>query len=132
MGPLKHLPTALVTVVTNCVYYMTGYLGISLKAVGLKNNNMGAAMVTNLSGFNYINASAPFTPFANNSAIISVNAPVARAVVVDGQVKVANICYLNSRIDHRYLDGSNGSQIQKAFLAVFNNPEEYSRLKKSE
>ena len=44
---------------------------------------MGAAMVTNISGFNYIDCSAPFTPFANNSFILTINAPSKRAIVVN-------------------------------------------------
>ncbi len=119
------------TIIGNLVYYLTGYLSIDLPMLGLKSNAMGVAMVTNVGGFGYTDVSAPFTPFANNSLIVTVNAPALRPIVEEGQVKVAEVSVLHVRIDHRFADGSQGKAIQDRLLQVFANPRAFSRLNKA-
>jgi hypothetical protein len=43
-------------------------------------------MVTNVASFGFVDSTAPFTPFANNSIILTVNAVKTSPVVREGRV----------------------------------------------
>ncbi len=80
----------------------------------------GSFSVTNLGMYGTQEFSAIINP--PQSGILAVGAARQEAVVVDGQVKIANVIHFTLSIDHRAIDGALAAQWLAAFTAKVENP----------
>lgn len=80
----------------------------------------GSFSVTNLGMYGTQGFSAIINP--PQSGILAVGAARQEAVVVDGQVKIANVINFTLSIDHRAIDGALAAQWLAAFTARIENP----------
>ena len=80
----------------------------------------GSFSVTNLGMYGTQEFSAIINP--PQSGILAVGAARQEAVVVDGQVKIANVIHFTLSIDHRAIDGALSAQWLAAFTARVENP----------
>ena len=70
-----------------------------------------------------------FTPpgmhFLKNCFVATLNKPIKKAVVVDGEVKVKKIARLNFWFDHRFADGADVQKHLPRLNEVLVNPKKY-------
>ena len=71
-GPAKLLPAFIVSILIQISTFLTSNLGISLKALGLKKDGFGSAVVTSLGMLNFEDAIAPFSGFTNAVVFASI------------------------------------------------------------
>lgn len=81
--------------------------------------------MTSIGSLGFEDATAPFTPFANWSVLLSANAITKQPVVEEDKVVVGRVMNCNFVVDHRYIDGGNCTKLMSVFKSVFEEPEKY-------
>jgi len=122
MDIVKMLPTFLLKPMSHFVGLITGELGFSVPALGLKARPFGGAMVTNVGMFGIDEAYAPFTPFAVQPLLVLVGQMKDEAWVREGKVVVVPTVKLMFTLDHRYIDGAESAQAAKFLREYLENP----------
>jgi pyruvate dehydrogenase E2 component (dihydrolipoamide acetyltransferase) len=80
----------------------------------------GTISVSNLGMFGISNFAAIVNP--PQGAILAIGAGEQRAVVKDGQVKVATVMTVTMSTDHRCIDGAIGAEYLQVFKKLLENP----------
>ncbi|MCV0396846.1 MAG: pyruvate dehydrogenase complex dihydrolipoamide acetyltransferase [Rhizobiaceae bacterium] len=80
----------------------------------------GTTAVSNLGMFGIKDFSAVINP--PHATILAVGAGEQRAVVKDGEIKVANVMTVTLSTDHRAVDGALGAELLAAFKKYVENP----------
>jgi pyruvate dehydrogenase E2 component (dihydrolipoamide acetyltransferase) len=94
----------------------------SIKALGVKANPFGSAMVTSVGMFGLPQGFAPLARFYRMPLLVLVGEITDKPVAIDGKVKIKPMLPLTATIDHRYADGWHISQLLKPFRAYLNDP----------
>lgn len=102
--------------------WVAGDRNRSIKALGVKANPFGSAMVTSVGMFGIPQGFAPLARFYRMPLLILVGEITDKPVAVDGKVKIKPMLPLTATIDHRYADGWHISQLLKPFKAYFADP----------
>jgi len=131
VGGLKNIPSIIIEFMIGFGEFLSTDLGISLSFLGVKKDPFGAGIVTSVGGFGIQQAAPPLTPFCRNPALVCVGAIVDKVFAVDGKAIVAPGVNINLTMDHRFIDGAAAGKLVKVFSKVFENPLEFSRLKKN-
>jgi pyruvate/2-oxoglutarate dehydrogenase complex dihydrolipoamide acyltransferase (E2) component len=93
-----------------------------VKALGLKRNPFGSAMVTSVGMFGIPMGFAPLARFYRMPLLVLVGEIAPRPWAVDGRVEVRPVLGLTATIDHRYADGWHISELIKPFRAYLTDP----------
>ena len=93
-----------------------------VKALGLKRNPFGSAMVTSVGMFGIPQGFAPLARFYRMPLLVLVGEIAPKPWAVDGRVEVRPVLGLTATIDHRYADGWHTSELIKPFKAYLNDP----------
>ena len=80
----------------------------------------GTTAVSNLGMFGIKDFSAVINP--PHATILAVGAGEERAVVKDGEIKIANVMSVTLSTDHRAVDGALGAELLAAFKRYIENP----------
>ncbi|MBU6475678.1 MAG: pyruvate dehydrogenase complex dihydrolipoamide acetyltransferase [Alphaproteobacteria bacterium] len=80
----------------------------------------GTISVSNLGMFGIREFSAIINP--PQGAILAIGAGEERAVVRDGQLKIANVMTVTMSVDHRAIDGAVGAEFLQVFKKLIENP----------
>ena len=80
----------------------------------------GTTAVSNLGMFGVKDFAAVINP--PHATILAVGAGEQRAVVKDGEIKVANVMSVTLSTDHRAVDGALGAELLQAFKRLIENP----------
>ena len=102
--------------------WVSGDRNRSIKALGVKKQPFGSAMVTSVGMFGIPQGVAPLARFYRMPLLILVGEVTDRPVAVEGKVKVKPMLPVTATIDHRYADGWHISQLLKPFKAYFADP----------
>ena len=97
-------------------------LGIRAREGKLKPQEFqgGTISVSNLGMFGIREFSAIINP--PQAAILAIGAGEQRAIVKDGQVKIANMVTVTASFDHRAIDGAVGAEYLQVFKKLVENP----------
>jgi pyruvate dehydrogenase E2 component (dihydrolipoamide acetyltransferase) len=104
-GTMERLPWWALGPALRAMSWLSGGLGISIPALGVKADPFGSAIITSVGMFGVDTAFVPFTPFARVPLYLLIGAVKDRAVVVDGRIEARPVMTLTASIDHRYVDG---------------------------
>jgi pyruvate/2-oxoglutarate dehydrogenase complex dihydrolipoamide acyltransferase (E2) component len=102
--------------------WVSGDHNRGIKALGVKANPFGSAMVTSIGMFGIPQGFAPLARFYKMPLLLLVGEITPKPVAVDGQVEVRPVLPLTATIDHRYADGWHISQLIKPFRAYLEDP----------
>jgi pyruvate dehydrogenase E2 component (dihydrolipoamide acetyltransferase) len=80
----------------------------------------GTTAVSNLGMFGIKDFAAVINP--PHATILAVGAGEQRAVVKNGEIKVANVMSVTLSTDHRAVDGALGAELLQAFKKYIENP----------
>lgn len=72
IGPFKLLPPMVIRMALKLSTWLAFNLGIDITPLAVKKNTFGAATVTSIGSLGLNDAIVPFTPFMNNSIMLSV------------------------------------------------------------
>ena len=121
-GPLKTLPTWALRPVLKATGFLTGELGLSVKALGLEAFPFGSCIITNVGMFGLDEGFVPFTPFARVPVYVLVGAIKEAPMAVNGQLEIRKQLTLTATIDHRFIDGFQGGVLAKVVRRVLEDP----------
>lgn len=102
--------------------YLTGAMGLSVKAVGLEKFPFGAAIITSVGMFGLDEGYAPPTPFARVPIYVTIPEIKKRAMVVNDEVVIRPMLDITATIDHRFMDGFRGASVAKMLRKYLEDP----------
>jgi pyruvate dehydrogenase E2 component (dihydrolipoamide acetyltransferase) len=105
--------------------WVSGDRNRSIRALGVKANTFGSAMVTSIGMFGIPQGFAPLARFYKMPLLVLVGEIQPKPVALDGQVVVRPVLPLTATIDHRYADGWHISQLIKPFKAYLADPQAF-------
>jgi len=123
MALVQMLPTFALSLIGKLIGFVGGDVGIGFAPIGLKARNFGSCMVTNVGVFGVEEAYAPFTPFARTPLLVLLGTVTDKAVVKDGKIVILPIMKIMATMDHRFVDGADGSQVAKTVKELLENPQ---------
>lgn len=116
------LPTWLLRPLVWLTGWLTGSLGLQVKALGLERQPFGSAIVTSVGMLGLDEAWVPPTPFTRVPLYVLIGALRDRPVVVDGEVVVRPMITVTATLDHRFVDGYQAAVLARAFRQAFEDP----------
>jgi len=119
---LRLLPTWLIRPLVWLTGWLTGALGVGVKALGLERFPFGACIVTSVGMFELDEGFVPPTPFARVPVYLLAGAVRERPAVVDGRVVPQRQVTLTATIDHRFVDGYQGGRLAHVLREFFADP----------
>lgn len=87
--------------------------------LGMKKNGFGVSMITAIGKLGFIDATAPFTSFSNNSIILAINKIHEKPVVDDGKITIGKFVNINIVIDYRLFAQTDNRLFFPTFRSVF-------------
>lgn len=121
-NPLKILPTWLIRPLVTVMGYLSGVLGLEVKALGVEPFPFGSCIITNVGVFGLDEGFAPHTPFAHVPILVLMGAVRDGPWVEDGELVVRPQITITATIDHRYMDGAQGGILARVMREIFANP----------
>lgn len=125
MKMLRRIPAAIMQLMARVIGFVSYDLGMALKFMHVRKHNFGLAIITNVMGMGLRDAIAPLVPFCKPVVVMVMLEPFMKPIVVDNEVKVRRVMYINTSFDHRFADGSDAAKMFGAFRRVFNRPQDY-------
>lgn len=119
---LRVLPTWLLRPLVWMTGFLTGALGMEIKALGLERFPFGACIITSVGMFGIDEGYAPPTPFARVPVYIAITRIKDRVVARNGEVAVRPEVDLMATIDHRFMDGHQGAMLAKVIREGVEKP----------
>lgn len=96
--------------------------GLTLPALGIFPDPFGAALVTNVGSLGLDLAFPPMPPIGRAVMVLAVGQVREKPWVVDGAVVARPVLNVGVTLDHRMLDGAEGSRLARAFAAALADP----------
>lgn len=121
-GMLRLLPTWVIRPILWLVGYITGALGIEIKALGLEAFPFGSVIITSVGMLGIEEGYAPPTPFARVPVYLAITNIKDRVVARDGQIVIEPQLDIMATVDHRFMDGYQGAQLIKKIRHYLENP----------
>ena len=126
------MPTVIVQLLSQIVSFVSYNLNLPIPFLSVRKQHFGSVLLTNVSGMQGFHevtpikqVFAPITNFTRSIASVVLCTPKERAVVEDGQIKVAKMMNFMITFDHRYLDGAGATKMFDPIFDVWNNPAKY-------
>lgn len=125
VSTFRLIPSFLFEGMLNVLLWLNYDLGLPLPFLHLKREGFGAAVLTNVTGWQIRDTFAPMVPPLKTVATMLMNRPVERPVVRNGQIVIRRIMYLNTTFDHRFADGSDAEHMVRALHEVLSAPQKF-------
>ena len=121
-GVLRSLPTWALRPTVGALGWLTGSLGLELRAAGLERFPFGACIISNVGMFGLDEGYMPQTPFAHVPLYVLVGAIRDQPSVVDGELTVRKMITITATVDHRFIDGYQAGVLAETVRECFANP----------
>lgn len=122
-GMMALVPGAFVHRLLNLSGFILYSLNLWTPLLGVPRDSFGSVMVTNIGSLGLDIAHAPLVPYSRVPLLIAVGSIKQVPVVRDGKIVVATVCALGITLDHRLIDGKQGSHMQRTLKRIFEHPE---------
>ncbi len=80
------LPSFLISILYQVSIFLSSYLGINNKALGLEKDALGAMIVSSVGSFGYTDAYTAFFGTVGQWILLTVNAPHQEVIVNNGKI----------------------------------------------
>lgn len=97
-------------------------LNLDLSRFGMPRDGFGSAMVSSVGMFGIQMALPPIFPPAHTPILLVVGALEDAPVVEDGELAVGKVLHLNASVDHRMIDGMQGSVLLRELRGLLERP----------
>lgn len=121
-GAIKALPMFLLKPMIKLTGWLSGALGVNIKALGVEKHAFGSCVITSVGMLGFDEGFAPFTPFARVPLLILIGSMRERPMVVDGEVVARMSVTITATVDHRFIDGAQLSVLAGEFRRVIEHP----------
>jgi len=121
-GLIRIMPTFILRRLLWFTGWLSGALGITIRALGVKAFPFGAAIITNVGPFGLDEVFAPPTPFARVPVYVLLGTVREQPVVMDGAIVARPLITICATIDHRFMDGAQGAVLAKVMRKFLEDP----------
>lgn len=108
---LHILPAFLISAISKIIFFFVFKLRLHAPSLGLCNDSFGTACVTSVGSLGIEDATAPFTPLANWTVLLTANKILKEAVVEDDKIVIGHVMNCNFNVDHRYVNGGSCTKL---------------------
>ncbi|OMJ87687.1 hypothetical protein SteCoe_10531 [Stentor coeruleus] len=122
------LPTCIAAVLGEIVYYLNGPMGIALPFLGMKKQQFGSFIISNLGMYGLETGYPPLFSVSHTIATLTLMAIHDEAIVDNSKIivqKCMNVCV---SFDHRYMDGIKAAKVQNRIKEILEDPMQYIKL----
>lgn len=122
------IPTCLAAILGEIIYYINGPMGIALPFLGMKKQQFGSFIISNLGMYGLETGYPPLFSASHTIATLTLMAIHDEAVVENSELivqKRMNVCVV---FDHRYLDGIKAAKIQNRIREIMEDPMQFIKL----
>jgi len=105
--------------------YLAIAVGVSIPPLGLRNDQFGHLVVTNVGSIGYQQGFAPLCPPMRVMGLFCVGAVIKKPIVVDDKIVIAPIMNVTQTGDHRYGDAAVFVPLNMAFKGYIEDPENF-------
>eukprot|EP01120_Amphizonella_sp_Union-15-10_P000341 TRINITY_DN10351_c0_g1_i1.p1 TRINITY_DN10351_c0_g1~~TRINITY_DN10351_c0_g1_i1.p1 ORF type:complete len:314 (+),score=62.16 TRINITY_DN10351_c0_g1_i1:32-943(+) len=123
MNTLRLLPTWVIRPLSQVTGTLSSMIGANIPALGITKFPFGSCVVTNVGMFGMEEAYAPFTSFFHVPLLILIGQLADKPVVVEKKIEIRPILKINGTVDHRYVDGKQGSVLVNRIKELLENPD---------
>ena len=117
------IPWPFRSMIFNFLKWLTIKMSISLPKAGLKANNFGSFMVTNVGSIGIDNGLPALFPISNVSFVFSMGSSQKKPVVINDEIVIRKMMYIGSTVDHRIVDAMHGGKLFRYIKRMVRNPE---------
>ena len=129
-GNMAFLPSFIGQPVLYILTYIGMQLGISIKPIGLRNDQFGHTVLTNVGPLGYKEAFAPLCPIAHTTSLICTGTIEKRPIVNEkGEIEIADMMTAVATGDHRYGDAAIFIPFFKCVRGYLDDPENFDHTK---
>ena len=122
MQAVKLMPVFILRPMLRFTGWLSGALGINLKALGVERHAFGSCVITSVGMLGFDEGYAPFTPFARVPLLLLVGAIRDKPAVLDGEVVSRPLVTITATVDHRFIDGAQLGTLAREFHRVLEEP----------
>lgn len=122
-GLMKWIPSLLVQPLLDFTGFLMYSLNLWSPLLGVPRDSFGTLMITNIGSLGMHTAFAPIVPYSRVPCLCALGGVTETPVVRDGKIVIGKMIRLNITLDHRLIDGMEGSQMAKTLIQIFTNPE---------
>ena len=104
--------------------YINSSLGFAIPPMGIKKDNMGHYILTNVGTLGMMSGMAPLCPPMHAMGLTCAGKIAKKAVVIDEQIVIQDVIRCTQTVDHRFGDGATWKPCFNVFKAYMENPKE--------
>lgn len=124
------IPSFIAQPVLYCLTYLAMQCGFNCKPIGLRSDQFGHTVLTNVGPLGYKEAFAPLCPIGHTTSLICTGKIEKRPVVNDkGEIEVADMMTAVATGDHRYGDAAIFINFFKCVRGYLEDPENFDHTK---
>ena len=125
------LPSFIAEPLGFCMTYAAANLGISIPSMGLRADNFGHIVITNVGGMGITSAHAPLCPVVHQMGLLCCGKVEKRAVVDQetDEISVKKVMTVVATGDHRYGDAAIWVPCMKSIHEFMKDPENFDETK---
>ena len=120
-----YLPTFILGPFATIASYIGQNVGISIPALGVKADNWGQMVITNVGSIGLAGGYAPIVPLMCTMIVACTGKIEKKAVVVNDEIVIRPIMNVIYSIDHRYADASVGIKFLNIIKDFLDSPDTF-------
>jgi hypothetical protein len=105
--------------------YISIAVGISIPPLGLRNDQFGHIIITNVGSIGYQQGFAPLCPPMRTMGLFCIGSIIKKPIVVDDKIVIAPMMNVTQTGDHRYGDASIFTPLARVFKGYIEDPENF-------
>lgn len=122
------LPTCIGAIIGTILFYINGPMGLPIPFLGMKKNQFGSFMVSNLGMHGLEVGYPPLLPISHTIAGFTLMSIHDEAVVENGELLVQKRMNICVNLDHRYMDGIKAVKVQNKIIEIMEDPAKFISL----
>lgn len=109
----------------NIIKTLTIKWGISIPSIGLKSNNFGSFLITNIGSIGLDVGYPALFPVSNVAMVFVLGGISKKPVVINDKIEIRRIINLSAALDHRMVDAIHGGKLFRSLKNAVRNPEDF-------
>jgi hypothetical protein len=121
----KFIPSFILQPLATVLTYISVGLGIGIPALGVRTEQFGHSVLTNVGSLGYQQGFAPLCPPMRGMGLFCIGAIQKKAVVVNDEIVIQSMMNVTQTGDHRFGDASIFLPLSRCFNGYINDPENF-------
>jgi hypothetical protein len=120
---VDYIPSVIVQTIMILSTWISYDLGMAVPFLGMNSDHYGYAAISDISSYNVTDFTGAPSSIMKSIFVATLNAPIKRAVYINGELTIRKILNFNLAYDHRFGDGTDAIKLLQEMNEVIDNPE---------